>query len=83
MLISHSASTFGNNHVKVREEVWMRDALARIGAVLGWLITIVLLSLWLVEAVHRGRASGIWIVAVSLAGVIGLPMLVARHRSEG
>lgn len=56
----------------------MRAVLAQVAIVTGWLVIIVLLALWLVAAVHRGRASGVWIVAIALTGIIVVPVLAAR-----
>lgn len=59
----------------------MRTLIARVGLVGGWLLVIVLLALWVAEAVHRGHAAGVWITSVGLAGVVIIPLLASRLRS--
>jgi hypothetical protein len=55
--------------------------LTRLAVVTGWLLIVVLLGLWLLEAVHRGHAAAIWIVGTGLTALVAVPLLAARHRS--
>jgi hypothetical protein len=59
----------------------MRAGLTRIAVVGGWLLVIVMLALWLAEAVIRGHAGGVWIVAVGLGALVIVPLLASRLRS--
>lgn len=58
-----------------------RQSLARGAVVGGWLLVTALLALWLVEAIHRGHLASILIVAVTLAGIVLVPLMAARLRS--
>lgn len=59
----------------------MRAVGARVAIVGAWLLVIAMLALWLVEAVNRGHAGGVWIVGVGLGATVILPLLAARLRS--